>query len=417
MVFCVFCILEAGGFVLSVGRKREWLLLAVVLLLLTPFFATAVHSGLNERKTPSTISIDDFTSAQLEEREPIIIDNPEDFESYGLPGDGSAINPYAIEGLNITYTQSACISISNVTVSFVIRNCILESNGSFYPIIWLQNVQNSTIEENIIIGGREGIHGSQTRNLMIFRNTICDSNSGLKLTSSLNITAIGNSIYRNSFGIELVSTSQCLFTANRIYGNRAWAGFLVGETSTFNAFTSNLVGWNIRGSSWTHNALDYGSDNVWFSNSWSDYTPPGPYNISGDAFSQDVLPTLLTDVEAPQINTPEDIVMGEGSQVSVSWRPRDAFPFEYMLIQNAEIVRTEVWIDDEISFNLQYLEPGDYNLILSVTDGSGNTTEDFVFVSVLYVILKGIGTELVAYASALSVVLFLVVLCLLKRRA
>ncbi|MHA2020798.1 MAG: right-handed parallel beta-helix repeat-containing protein [Candidatus Thorarchaeota archaeon] len=412
----MFCILEVGGFVLGVGRKRKRLLLALALLLLTPYLATAGHSRLNERKMESITPIDDYTSAQRGEPEPIFVDSPEDFESYGFPGDGSASNPYTIQDLNISYSRSACISILNVNVCFVISNCILEGNSSLYPIIWLRNVQNSTIEENIVIGGREGIIGSQTRNLRILGNTICDGNGGLKLIGSLNITVVDNSIYRNSFGIELDSTTNCSFSTNRIYGNREWAGFLVGETSRFNAFNSNLVGWNVWGTSWSFNALDYGGNNTWFSNSWSDYTPPGPYNISGDAYSQDVQPTLLVDVEAPQINSPVDVVMGEGSQVIVSWYPRDAFPFEYTLLLDAEITSTRLWIDDEISFNLQYLDPGDYNLIISVTDGSGNTTTDMVFVSILYVFLRDIGTELVAYASILSVLLFIVVLWLIKRR-
>jgi parallel beta-helix repeat protein len=408
--------LKVGGFVLSVGRKRKRLLLALALLLLTPFLATSFHSRLNEHKMESITPIDDYASAQDGETEPIIVDSPEDFESYGFPGDGSASNPYAIQDLNITYTHSTCISISNVNVCFVISNCILEGNSSFYPIILLQNVQNSTIEENIIIGGREGIFCSQTRNLGILGNTICDSISGLKLVSSLNITTVDNSIYRNSIGVELDSTSQCLFSTNRIYGNRELAGFLVGETSGFNSFNSNLVGWNVWGLSWSFNALDYGGNNTWFSNAWSDYTPPGPYNISGDAYSQDIQPTLLVDTEAPQINSPVDVVMGEGSQVNVSWYPRDAFPFEYTLLLNEEITSTGLWIDDEISFNLQYLEPGDYDLIISMTDGSGNVSEDLIFVSVLHVILGEIGTELVAYASVLSIVLFIVVLWVIKRR-
>jgi parallel beta-helix repeat protein len=358
----------------------------------------------------------DFTPAQLEEREPIIIQNDADFVNYGFPGNGTESNPFVIEGLNISSGDESCISISNVIVSFVVRNCILRNAHTSYPVIRLLFVHNSTIEENIIIGGSEGILGLQTRGFSIRGNTICDSSCGLRFSNSLNITVLGNSIYRNSMGVDLESTSQCFFSTNRIYANRRFGpGLDVDATSDFNAFTSNLVGWNVWESVLTYNAHDDGGNNTWFGNSWSDFPPPGPYNISGEAHSQDVLPTLLLDREAPRINAPEDIVMEEGSQVNISWRPRDAFPLEYTIYMNAEIGSTSAWVFDEFSFNLQYLEPDVYNIILFVTDGSGNTTQDFVFVSVLPV-LGGIGTELVAYASALSVVLFLVVLCLLKRR-
>jgi hypothetical protein len=418
-VFYIVGVLMGGGFVLGAGRKKHGLFLALALLLLTPFLATSNSLILNERKITAYNSMADFTPAQLEDREPIIIQNDADFLDYGFPGNGTESNPFVINGLNISSGERSCISILNVTVSFAIRNCILRNAYTSYPVIRLLFVHNSTIEGNIIIGGGEGILGLQTSNLGIRGNIICDSAYGLRFSNSLNITVLGNSIYRNSIGVNLESTSQCYFSTNRIYANRqsaGSAGFRVDGTSDFNTFTQNLVGWNVLGSAWTYNALDHGSNNLWFGNSWSDYAPPGSYNISGGAFSQDLLPTLLVDIEAPWINTPEDIMLEEGSQVNISWRTRDAFPLEFTLHMNAEIVSTDVWVFDEFSFNLQYLEPGDYDIILSVTDGSGNTTEDIVFVSVRPEFLSDIATDLVAYASVLSIVLFLVVLCLLKRR-
>ncbi|MHA2209385.1 MAG: NosD domain-containing protein [Candidatus Thorarchaeota archaeon] len=417
-VFCIGGVLKGGGFVLGAGRKKHCVLLALVLLLLTPFAATSASLILDERKMTASNSISDFTPAQLEERGPIIIQNDADFVNYGFPGNGTESNPFVIEGLNISSEEASCISISNVIVSFVLRNCILRNAQALNPVIWLLFVHNSTIEDNIIIGGSEGILGLQTSKFAIRGNTICDSTHGLRFSNSLNITVLGNSIYRNSIGVDLDSTSQCFFSTNRIYANRrfAAAGFRVDETSDFNTFTSNLVGWNYWGIV-SNNAMDDGSNNTWFGNSWSDYSSPGPYNISGESYSQDILPSLLVDMEAPWIIAPEDIVMGEGSPVNISWRPRDAFPLEYSLHINAQSINEGTWIYDEFGFNLQNLEPGDYDIILSVTDGSGNSTEDIVFVSVLYVILGDIGTELVAYASALSVVGLLMVLCLFKRRS
>ena len=417
-VFYIIGLLKGGVFVLGAGRKKHSILLTLALLLLTPFFVTSASLILNERKITSSNSMADFTPAQLEEREPIIIQNDADFLNYDFPGNGTESNPFVIEGLNISSEEEPCISISNVIVSFILRNCTLRTAYALYPVIRLMFVHNSTIEENIIIGGSEGILGLQTSEFAIRGNTICDSTHCLKFINSLNITVLGNSIYRNSIGVDLDSTSQCFFSTNRIYANRRFAGvgFRIDGTSDFNTFTSNLVGWNYWGIV-PNNAIDDGSNNTWFGNSWSDYSPPGPYNISGGAYFQDILPSLLVDIEGPQINAPGDIVMGEGDPANISWHSRDAFPLEYTLSINAEIISEGTWIYDEFSFDLQNLEPGDYDMILSVTDGSGNTTEDSVFVQVLYIWFPDIGTELVAYASALSVVGLLVVLCLLKRRS
>ncbi|MFW9886944.1 MAG: right-handed parallel beta-helix repeat-containing protein [Candidatus Thorarchaeota archaeon] len=400
---------------MGAGRKKQWLLLALVLLLLTPVLASSAQSSYLRREAVALDAMADVMPAQYEDWEPIRIQNDDDFASYGFPGDGTEANPYIIERLSISTFDETCIWISDVNVSFVIRNCRIYNNRTSYPTIRLTNIQNGTIEKNIIIGGFEGIHGSQTRNLRILENVICDGANGLRFITSLNITAEGNSVYRHALGVVLTNTSQCLFSANRIYGN-THVGFTVDNTSSYNTFLSNDIGWNDIRTFSSMNAEDNGNNNTWQTNSWSDYASPGPYNVSGDSNSQDFLPTLLIDREGPTINSPNDIVMGEGSTINVTWYPIDAFPLEYIIRMNAEPTSIGAWFEHGYSINLQDLEPGDYTLSISVVDGSGNTTNDIVEVSVLYVFLADIGTELVAYASALSVLLFLAILCLLKRR-
>jgi parallel beta-helix repeat protein len=414
-VLCLAEALKSGGFVLGVGRKRQWLLLTFVLILFTPVLASSAQSLCLRGESVVLDAMTDFIPAQYEDWGQIVIQSADDFESYGFPGDGTESNPYIIERLNISTLEETCIWISDVNVSFVIRNCRIHNQRTSHPTIQLTNVQNGTIEENIIIGGFEGIHGLLTRNLRIIENTICDGGHGLGFITSLNITAEGNSVYQQALGVVLTNTSRCLFYGNRIYGNTD-AGFMVDDTSSYNTFLSNDIGWNDIRTFSSFNAEDNGNNNTWLDNSWSDYASPGPYNVSGDSDSQDLLPTLLMDREGPTINSPDDIVMGEGSNINVTWHPRDAFPLEYIIRMDAELTSTGAWIDDEYSVNLRDLEPGDYTLIISVEDASGNTTDDIVEVSVLYVILGDIGTELVVYASALSVALFLVILCLIKRR-
>jgi hypothetical protein len=380
--------------------------------MLTPFAMRVCSPLIYESEIIAIDQSADFISAQYEEREPIVIESSIDFDSYGFPGNGMNSDPYIIERVNISSVTS-CISISNVNDTFVIRNCILESSPTPNDVIHLMNVNNSTIEENIIIGGNQGIRCFFSSNLIFIGNTICDSGSGLTLINSFNARALDNSIYGLDTGIELVYTSHCLFSSNRIYTNTQ-RGFSIDSGSEFNTFSSNLIGWN--GPTNERNAVDDGGNNIWFTNSWSDYIPPEPYNISGMGNSQDVLPIELVDLEGPWINTPEDVVMGEGYQATVRWIARDMFPFEYRLLLNNMITNEGSWIDDEFSFDLQYLDPGEYNITLAVADGSDNTTEDSVFVSVFPNIYEDIGTEFVAYASALTIVVFLGVLCLKKRK-
>jgi parallel beta-helix repeat protein len=400
----------------GVGKKEQGLFLALALILLAPFPAISARSIFNENKLSASVTIGDLSPSQYDDSEPIIIQNEADFISYGFSGNGTLSSPYLIEGLNISTRGETCITIADVNVSFTIRNCFFRNDRASYPVLWLLNVFYSTIEYCVTIGGSEGILGSLTRNLTILGNTICDGTHGLRFINSINVTVEENSIYSNSRGVELVHSSHCLFSNNRIYGN-SLRGLNVDESSTNNSILSNLIGWNEITAIYSHNAQDDGGNNTWSGNSWSDYVAPEPYNITGEAQSQDLLPTRLIDVEAPIINAPADIIMGEGSQVNVSWYPIDAFPSQYWVRMNAIVISQGAWVNDEFTLSLQDLEPGDYDLFLSVADASGNITEDYVFVSVLFVILGDIGTELVAYASALSVALFLLVICLFKKRS
>ncbi|MFW9862694.1 MAG: right-handed parallel beta-helix repeat-containing protein [Candidatus Thorarchaeota archaeon] len=400
---------------LGVGRKKQGLLLTLVLLLLTPVLASSFQSfHLGEKKLVSE-AVTNLKLAQYEDWEPIIIQNADDLASYGFPGNGTELNPYVIERLNISTLDETCIWISDVNVSFAIRNCRIQSQRTSFPTIRLTNIENVTIEENIILGGFDGIRGTWTKNLRILNNTICDGGNGLRFINSFNITAEDNSVYRNAVGVVLSNTSQCVFSTNRIYGN-THAGFMVDYASSLNAFLSNIVGWNDIRTFTSINAEDYGNNNMWQANAWSDYASPGPYNVGGESNSQDSFPTLLLDREAPVTNSPEDVKMGEADNKNVTWHPRDAYPLEYTIRRGALTISRGVWLENEYTVDLRDLEVGDYILMLSVEDGSGNTTDDIVEVSVLYEPFKDIATELVAYASALSVVLFLVTLCLLKRR-
>ena len=77
--------------------------------------------------------LESVTATQLEEQEnfktaivhqnlsfhnPIDIISEQNFTDYGFLGDGSSINPYRIENLNITTVEERGISIQNVTCYF-----------------------------------------------------------------------------------------------------------------------------------------------------------------------------------------------------------------------------------------------------------------------------------------------------------
>ncbi len=68
-------------------------------------------------------------SLELIPHDPIEITSDSDFEVF--PGTGTEIDPYVIEGYNITTTSTRGISIRGTTKYFTIRNCYVdaEENG------------------------------------------------------------------------------------------------------------------------------------------------------------------------------------------------------------------------------------------------------------------------------------------------
>jgi len=86
---------------------------------------------------------------------PIFISSNQDFIDQGWPGNGSEINPYMIEGLNITSSQ-ICIEIRNVDVHFTVKGCHLQPTALNYTIKLL-SCDNGTIDNCEIYSEYRGI--------------------------------------------------------------------------------------------------------------------------------------------------------------------------------------------------------------------------------------------------------------------
>ncbi|MFW9845594.1 MAG: right-handed parallel beta-helix repeat-containing protein [Candidatus Thorarchaeota archaeon] len=409
----VFSLELVGDLALGCRKNREKALVALALVLLGSGINSLLDSPAELQINPSIDDESHFFPAQFSTTYPIVIQSQSDWERYYFPGNGTAQNPYLIEGYNIT-RSSECLIIENVTEYVEIRDCLFESTDQFQSAVRLLSIQNAIIEGSTIIGGREGVLISQCDTIAVKDSIIGDSTVGLRLISSNSCSVERNSVFGHSSGLELSATNHSAFSGNKWYRN-SLRGIYIDNDSEFNIFTQNSLGWNGYGDE-PISAIDNGANNTWTANGWTDYDLSGPYNITGATNPQDLEPFRLVDTEAPITNAPEDIIMGEGSEVSVNWTPQDDFPFMFTLQIGAVVQREGLWTERSFSIDLQSFEPGDYTLILVLIDGSGNRTEDYVTASVLFVILGDIGTELVALASVLTLVLFIVLVCIFKFR-
>jgi parallel beta-helix repeat protein len=154
---------------------------------------------------------------------PIHITDNDDFaaqaSSNSWNGSGSLIDPYVIEGLNITVSATSPIQIGNTTVFFEVRGCLL-------------------------VGGPIGILLQNVTNAKVWNNTIQSSvSSGLLITESDNVLATNNSIQSitgaDSTGIYSLGSDYCEFSNNTIQSVDGWG--ILADYSDNCSITENDV--------------------------------------------------------------------------------------------------------------------------------------------------------------------------------
>ncbi len=84
-------------------------------------------------------------------------------------GNGTATDPYVIQGWDITSSSPAGIYIQNTNVHFVIRGTYL--HDGYYGIYFL-NVTNGRVEDSLFSDHSAGILLDQSRAVTIVRNAI-----------------------------------------------------------------------------------------------------------------------------------------------------------------------------------------------------------------------------------------------------
>jgi hypothetical protein len=162
----------------------------------------------------------------------ITITSDTDFENQGWPGNGSEINPYRIEGLNISETTIG-LYIQNTRSYFQVKNCVF-SRIDFGDNIRLTNVTNGVFEDCILPNWRPGFHLTSCSDMVLRNCTIhTDSNYGL-LALGCNRTEVHNSTIGET--IRLYYCNDWLLNNNTIFGWRAQMIYCLNFTIIENAF-------------------------------------------------------------------------------------------------------------------------------------------------------------------------------------
>jgi len=231
--------------------------LLIVLLVIVSFPVLPDISG-NQLTTDASTATTDHL--------PIVITCDSNFTEQGWPGDGSVAHPFIIENIRI-FTNTSCISISNTTVYFIIRNCELESywfesTGLGYNAIELINVENGLIEDCDIDGNAacillvdcentnmtsNNIQSQQSQSIYAIRVDSCAFssnvmlNSGIDMIESTNTSIVDNQITESqSTGMHLSVASNLRIVSNSIQSSISH-GMHLDEISQTDVLQNNIA--------------------------------------------------------------------------------------------------------------------------------------------------------------------------------
>jgi len=148
-------------------------------------------------------------------------------------------------------------------------------------------------------------------------------------------------------------------------------------------------------------------------------------DIDGNIAFDQVLINVILDNVNPEIDSPNDItyIVGTTGNVIV-WHPTDAYPATYSVATNSSTVAEGVWGGSRISVNVDGLSVGNYRFRLTVTDGSGNSAEDFVNVVVTPVVTEpppppppiDLGLIGLIVAGVAGVIIIVVLVVVIRKR-
>ena len=227
--------------------RREVALLLVVVLSFSFMISTDLIDVMNTIETTGNHRMYEIS---YDSHAPFNVTSNLDFETQGWPGNGSETNPYMIQNLNITSTDSACIWVMNTTSYFIIENCLFTSSVDDYTLtqqictITLTNVSNGKVVGNYIVDSYSAVSGYGLSNCSISDNSLSVSFVGIRIALS-NSTVVSNNTQGYepcNYGMSISSCRNCTISRNEfmnitVSGSDIWNSYEVHIIeNTFSAF-------------------------------------------------------------------------------------------------------------------------------------------------------------------------------------
>jgi parallel beta-helix repeat protein len=177
---------------------------------------------------------------------PISIQNNDDFESQGWPGNGTSDDPYTISGLNIT-SDARCIVITNTDVYYRIENCYISSPGARNNLgIYLLDAPFGTVDNCTVNTHEDGIRVQDSHHCNVTNNILYNNlYNGIFLSVADYAIVENNTCYNNDQGIIMTVTSQGVLRDNNVTSNRN--GLNMNNLNDSHAYNNTAVDNSARG--------------------------------------------------------------------------------------------------------------------------------------------------------------------------
>lgn len=190
-------------------RIRAWIIGIVCTLLVS---GTLVIGG------PTREGGDSFTPHST-----IYIFRNEDFNAVNgvTGGNGTASDPYVIEGWEIKAGKASGITIRETSAHFIIRNVFVHSSELTYYGISLRDLVNGRVECSNITENWKGMKIRDSSSVDIVSNNITDNEGGLFIKNSYDISIEANLVEGNGRhdGLAVVTSYNITIQANTFSQN------------------------------------------------------------------------------------------------------------------------------------------------------------------------------------------------------
>lgn len=242
---------------MPLSRKIKYI--SIIQVLLIAIFISSNFFVI--RKTISLNLETDSTKKYLEDSDyqeinPFVIIGNDEWEQLAnsVPwcnGSGTIEDPYIINNVFINgRNQNNCVTISDTSVYFIIQNCFFNNSKDYYTFagIYLENVENSKVLNNILLFHHNGIKLLSSYNNLIKDNLLEFCYSGIHLSASSYNTISNNKAKFNEFrGISVLHDSNFNLIYENNINHSGFDGITVLHTNNNKIFNNTILNFKYHG--------------------------------------------------------------------------------------------------------------------------------------------------------------------------